>query len=69
MFFCVIYYLLQEQVSQNSENAPISGIEIENYWLTLIYLSVTAIAILIFSLGYYCIEVLLCTFKIYFLYM
>ncbi|KAK9297111.1 hypothetical protein QLX08_009077 [Tetragonisca angustula] len=45
-----------EQVSQNSENAPISGIEIENYWLTLIYLSVTAIAILIFSLGYYCIE-------------
>ncbi|XP_043512709.1 transport and Golgi organization protein 1 isoform X1 [Frieseomelitta varia] len=45
-----------EQVSQSSENAPISGIEIENYWLTLMYLSVTAIAILIFSLGYYCIE-------------
>ncbi|KAK1124497.1 hypothetical protein K0M31_006848 [Melipona bicolor] len=45
-----------EQVSQNSENAPINGIEIEKYWLTLIYLSVTAIAILIFSLGYYCIE-------------
>ncbi|KOX80081.1 Transport and Golgi organization protein 1 [Melipona quadrifasciata] len=45
-----------EQVSQNSENVLINGIEIEKYWLTLIYLSVTAIAILIFSLGYYCIE-------------
>ncbi|XP_033314960.1 transport and Golgi organization protein 1 isoform X3 [Bombus bifarius] len=40
-----------------SENALMSGIQIEsNYWLALMYLSVTAIATLIFSLGYYCIE-------------
>nr|XP_033199914.1 transport and Golgi organization protein 1 isoform X2 [Bombus vancouverensis nearcticus] len=46
-----------EQPSQGSENALMSGIQIEsNYWLALMYLSVTAIATLIFSLGYYCIE-------------
>ncbi|XP_033180702.1 transport and Golgi organization protein 1 isoform X3 [Bombus impatiens] len=46
-----------EQPSQGSENALMSGIQIEsNYWLALMYLSVTATATLIFSLGYYCIE-------------
>ncbi|XP_048262242.1 transport and Golgi organization protein 1 isoform X7 [Bombus terrestris] len=46
-----------EQPSQGSENALMSGIQIEsNYWLALMYLSVTAAATLIFSLGYYCIE-------------
>ncbi|XP_050576712.1 transport and Golgi organization protein 1 isoform X9 [Bombus affinis] len=46
-----------EQPSQGSENALMSGIRIEsNYWLALMYLSVTAAATLIFSLGYYCIE-------------
>ncbi|CAL7944532.1 unnamed protein product [Xylocopa violacea] len=46
-----------KQTSQDSENAIMSGIQIENnYWLTLIYLSVTVTATLIFSLGYYCIE-------------
>ncbi|XP_043583949.1 transport and Golgi organization protein 1-like isoform X3 [Bombus pyrosoma] len=46
-----------EQPSQGSENAIMSGIQIEsNYWLALMYLSVTAAATLIFSLGYYCIE-------------
>ncbi|XP_006610576.1 transport and Golgi organization protein 1 isoform X2 [Apis dorsata] len=51
------YYSHHEQISQNDENAIISGIQIEsNHWLTLMYLSVTAIATLIFSLGYYCIE-------------
>lgn len=51
------YYSYHEQTSQNGENAIISGTQIEsNHWLTLMYLSVTAIATLIFSLGYYCIE-------------
>ncbi|CAK9825537.1 Transport and Golgi organization protein 1, partial [Anthophora retusa] len=46
-----------EQYSQDSENAVIHEIQLEgNYWLTLIYLSVTATATLIFCLGYYCIE-------------
>ena len=46
-----------EQPFQGSENALMSGIQIEsNYWLALMYLSVTAAATLIFSLGYYCIE-------------
>ncbi|XP_076749333.1 transport and golgi organization 1 isoform X2 [Xylocopa sonorina] len=46
-----------EQTPQDSENAIMSGIQIEsNYWLTLMYLIVTVTATLIFSLGYYCIE-------------
>ncbi|XP_017797794.1 PREDICTED: transport and Golgi organization protein 1 [Habropoda laboriosa] len=46
-----------EQSSQDSENALMQRIQLEgNYWLTLIYLSVTATATLIFCLGYYCIE-------------
>ncbi|CAK9805458.1 Transport and Golgi organization protein 1 [Anthophora plagiata] len=46
-----------EQYSQDSENAVMQEIQLEgNYWLTLIYLSVTATATLIFCLGYYCIE-------------
>nr|XP_012149900.1 PREDICTED: transport and Golgi organization protein 1 isoform X1 [Megachile rotundata] len=48
---------IHEDTFQLKENAIMEGIKVEqSYWLTLIYLSVTATAILIFSLGYYYIE-------------
>ncbi|XP_076665607.1 LOW QUALITY PROTEIN: transport and golgi organization 1 [Andrena cerasifolii] len=51
------YFSDNEGTSQNSENALMEGIKIEsNYWLTLIYVSITATTTLIFSLGYYYIE-------------
>ncbi|XP_017877099.1 transport and Golgi organization protein 1 isoform X1 [Ceratina calcarata] len=45
----------QELVTE--DNALMAGIQIEsNYWMMLMYLTITAVATLMFSLGYYCIE-------------
>ncbi|XP_076632872.1 transport and golgi organization 1 [Colletes latitarsis] len=51
------YFSNSDGTSRNDENVIMEGIKIENsYWLTLMYLSVTVTATLIFSLGYYYIE-------------
>ncbi|XP_043252669.1 transport and Golgi organization protein 1 [Colletes gigas] len=51
------YFSNSDGTSQNHENVITEGIKVENsYWLTLMYLSVTVTATLIFSLGYYYIE-------------
>lgn len=60
--FTILYLsfcsLFQEEFTQASENAIMDGIQLDsNYWITLTYLSVTAIATIIFFLGYYSIEV------------
>ncbi|KZC04599.1 Transport and Golgi organization protein 1 [Dufourea novaeangliae] len=51
------YFMKNDEVPENTENGLILGINIgSNYWMTLMYLIVTAAATLIFSLGYYYIE-------------
>ncbi|XP_076231591.1 transport and golgi organization 1 [Calliopsis andreniformis] len=51
------YFTTQEGSSETNEYPIMEGLKLETgYWITLMYLSVTAIATLIFSLGYYYIE-------------
>ncbi|XP_017759649.1 PREDICTED: transport and Golgi organization protein 1 [Eufriesea mexicana] len=48
---------IQNDFPHHEQNFQDDEVQTEsNYWLTLMYLSVTATATLIFSLGYYCIE-------------
>nr|XP_034190045.1 transport and Golgi organization protein 1 [Osmia lignaria] len=50
-------YANEKETFEINGNVIIEGIKVEpSYWLTLMYLSVTATATLIFSLGYYYIE-------------